>query len=475
MMAGLPCLILAGRGQEACRWGKRVKMTVGVTTTVYPSTGSGQAVTQRINPAGVDITLAYDQENRLMAVSGNRTASYAYDGDGNLVKAVDSSNLITTTVVGPHYEVRNGTPRKYYYAGSVRVAMRDNGTLYWLLTDHLGSTSLTLDSSGNRLDPNAELRYMPYGDMRYNGGGQKTNYRFTGQRWDQGHGLYWYNSRWFDPLIGRFMQADSIVPEPGNPQALNRYSYVRNNPLRFVDPSGFAECSPGDQQCWINEWNWKNRWYNAHGYGFENGHWSKSIDPVMADANIARDVLVEANIHLAGSWQPGYIQEMARGVARFGQKLTASGGFARLRELLGGPVRVRDWGCGGGAACAPPVPVPFFGWELWFPPSFALGEVAGSFVHELAHVIDWNSFFSFSGRWGYAPLTKYAEDNQQFYPQSWDRWAEAVAVWVMGDFDATGAFATTHKSGQVSDYVKKYTIDLAVQMNRMSELLNGWR
>ena len=185
-----------------------------------------------------NITLAYDQENRLITVSGNRTASYAYDGDGDLVKAVDSSNLITTTVVGPHYEVRNTTVRKYYYAGDARVAMRDNGTLYWLLTDHLGSTSLTLDSSGNRLDPNAELRYMPYGDMRYNGGGQKTNYRFTGQRWDQGHGLYWYNSRWFDPLIGRFMQADTIVPQPGNPQALNRYSYVLGNPLRYTDPTG---------------------------------------------------------------------------------------------------------------------------------------------------------------------------------------------------------------------------------------------
>jgi len=199
---------------------------------------SGQAVTRRINPAGVDISLTYDQENRLITVSGNRTASYAYDGDGNLVKAVDSSNNITTVVVGPHYEVRNTTPRKYYYAGSVRVAMRDNGTLYWLLTDHLGSTALTLDSSGNRLDPNAELRYKPYGDTRYNPGSQKTNYRFTGQRWDQGHGLYWYNSRWYDPLIGRFMQADTIVPQPGNPQALNRYSYVLGNPLRYTDPTG---------------------------------------------------------------------------------------------------------------------------------------------------------------------------------------------------------------------------------------------
>ena len=64
-----------------------------------------------------------------------------------------------------HYEGRNGTARKYYEANgqrasperSRRVAMRDGTTLYFLLSDHLGSTSLTLDSSGNRLDPNAEL------------------------------------------------------------------------------------------------------------------------------------------------------------------------------------------------------------------------------------------------------------------------------------------------------------------------------
>ena len=93
------------------------------------------------------------------------------------------------------YWANSGHPPGNYYAGSVRVAMRDNGTLYFLLSDHpstalrraLGSTSLTLDSSGNRI---TELRYKPYGDTRYNGGGQKTNYRFTGQRWDQGHGLY---------------------------------------------------------------------------------------------------------------------------------------------------------------------------------------------------------------------------------------------------------------------------------------------
>ncbi|MFZ1506332.1 MAG: RHS repeat-associated core domain-containing protein, partial [Anaerolineae bacterium] len=51
---------------------------------------------------------------------------------------------------------------------------------------------------------------------------------------------YFYQSRWYDPLIGRFLAADTIVPQPQNPQNLNRYSYVGNQPLGFIDPSGHA-------------------------------------------------------------------------------------------------------------------------------------------------------------------------------------------------------------------------------------------
>jgi hypothetical protein len=47
-----------------------------------------------------------------------------------------------------------------------------------------------------------------------------------------------YKARWYSPALGRFTQPDSIVPEPGNPQAWNRYSYTLNNPVKYKDPTG---------------------------------------------------------------------------------------------------------------------------------------------------------------------------------------------------------------------------------------------
>jgi RHS repeat-associated protein len=66
-----------------------------------------------------------------------------------------------------------------------------------------------------------------------------TDRKFTGQRLDQ-TGLYYYGARYYDANIGRFISPDSIVPDPSNPQSLNRYSYCLNNPLRFIDPSGHS-------------------------------------------------------------------------------------------------------------------------------------------------------------------------------------------------------------------------------------------
>ncbi|MFP4345125.1 MAG: RHS repeat-associated core domain-containing protein, partial [Anaerolineales bacterium] len=54
------------------------------------------------------------------------------------------------------------------------------------------------------------------------------------------------NARYYDPALGRFISADTIVPDPANPQSLNRYAYVYNNPLKYTDPSGHAPDPPSE-------------------------------------------------------------------------------------------------------------------------------------------------------------------------------------------------------------------------------------
>ena len=109
------------------------------------------------------------------------------------------------------------------------------GALYHLHTDHLGSATLTTDTGGNRV---GELRYIPYGVTRYQWGSTPTDRLYTGQRWDSGIGLYDYRARYYHSVLGRFIRADPLVPEPGNPQDLNRFAYVRSNPLGYIDPTG---------------------------------------------------------------------------------------------------------------------------------------------------------------------------------------------------------------------------------------------
>jgi RHS repeat-associated protein len=65
-----------------------------------------------------------------------------------------------------------------------------------------------------------------------------TDKLFTGQREITGLGIYHYGARFYSQKLGRFLSADTVVPGVSNPQALNRYSYVLGNPLRYTDPTG---------------------------------------------------------------------------------------------------------------------------------------------------------------------------------------------------------------------------------------------
>ncbi len=127
---------------------------------------------------------------------------------------------------------------KYYYHGGQRVAMRADGVVYYLHGDHLGSTSLTTDASGAVV---ARQLYHPYGTVRAHQGTLPTDFGFTGQRDVPGTGLVFMHARYYHAGLGRFTQADTIVPNVANPQEWNRYGYCLNNPTRYIDPSGHQQ------------------------------------------------------------------------------------------------------------------------------------------------------------------------------------------------------------------------------------------
>jgi len=133
---------------------------------------------------------------------------------------------------------------KYYHFGGQRIAMRQGDVVYYLHGDHLGSTSLATTAAGAL---HSRQGYYPYGETRYTAGELPTDFGFTGQRDDSYIKLIQMGARWYDAQLGRWISADTLVPNPANPQDFNRYTYVSNNPLRYTDPTG--HCASGDTAC----------------------------------------------------------------------------------------------------------------------------------------------------------------------------------------------------------------------------------
>jgi len=187
-------------------------------------------------------TLGYNAENQMTSVSGAASATFTYDGNGARVKGVVGS--ATTVYISNYFEWTGSTATmiKYYYAGAARVAMRTGNTtqqtanLNYLLADHLGSTGKTADAAGATI---GEQRYKAWGETRFSSGTVATTFQYTGQRNQVEIGLYFYGARWWDPALGRFTSADTIIPEASQGvQAWDRYAGMNNNAVRYNDPSG---------------------------------------------------------------------------------------------------------------------------------------------------------------------------------------------------------------------------------------------
>jgi RHS repeat-associated protein len=214
---------------------------IGANYYCYDANGN---MTKRVE-AGVTYAQNFDVENRLTSVVSNgQTTTFAYDAAGMRVKTVKPNGTVIDHPF-PNYEVENpaATPliRATFGIAGQAIAMRISGDpvstnngLFYIHSDHLGSTT----------------RYLPFGGYRGTAPTQTiTDRDFTGQKENRELGLLYYGARFYVPGIGRFASADTIVPNPANPQSFNRYSYVRNSPLNMTDPTGHKECDLETGNC----------------------------------------------------------------------------------------------------------------------------------------------------------------------------------------------------------------------------------
>ena len=250
------------------RYGNRT-VTAGSGTAL-----SFSSTTNRITTSGYSYDAAgnltadpshaytYDAENKILKL--DTVLAYAYDGEGKRVrKYVGENTRFVYGIGGELLAEYNGSTgsitKEYLYGASGLTAVVDptNGTEY-LTPDHLGSPRVVTNSSASVTQ---RRDFKPFGEEITSGAGRSSGngwssstsprQKFTGYDRDTESNLDFAEARYMDSSLGRFTNPDPLMAsaERRKPQTFNRYTYVNNNPLRLVDPSGMDDCDPTKKKC----------------------------------------------------------------------------------------------------------------------------------------------------------------------------------------------------------------------------------
>ncbi|MCD4738027.1 MAG: RHS repeat-associated core domain-containing protein [Anaerolineae bacterium] len=119
--------------------------------------------------------------------------------------------------------------------------------------------------------------------------------------------MYDYHARYYHPALGRFVSADTIVPNPSDPQSLNRYAYTLNNPLKYTDPSGYLSEEQIRGYFGVETWEEVLKFYQGGGEFQGKWGWLETL----------RAAEIGDTIDFIGDYGGGY----ARGKAEFSSRL----------------------------------------------------------------------------------------------------------------------------------------------------------
>ena len=276
---------------------------------VYTYNALGSRLT-KITPKET-INYKYDDENRLVEAgdtkyyydlignlrkktSPKKTAEYVYNIDNLLITYIDNNNRIdfeydadgnriAKIVNGARTEYINDLSSsmsqvllktaeksfwkdektiRYVYGGS-RISQSTQGKTQYFLYDSIGRNVTALVSSSGEVLNNYE--YDSFGNIDFENAKIKNVYRYCSEQLDEETGLIYLRNRYYDPEIGRFISKDKKFSDLYNPQTLNPYVYVENNPVNFVDPLGFAALSPEEKELVILHVNARTGWFSGQG------------------------------------------------------------------------------------------------------------------------------------------------------------------------------------------------------------------
>jgi RHS repeat-associated protein len=198
-------------------------------------------------------TLTYTAFNLpSLIVSPSGSVSYVHDGAHSRIKEISqgSASSGTTYYLGgyeEHTRPDSVVEQRHYLRTPEGVigmltqrSNAQNDTRYWH-KDHLGSVAVITDTAGAVKD---KFTYDAWGNrttlVLATGEPYAEERGYTGHEHLVEVGLTHMNGRIYDPVTGRFLQADPFVQDPWNGQSYDRYGYVLNNPLSFTDPTGFS-------------------------------------------------------------------------------------------------------------------------------------------------------------------------------------------------------------------------------------------
>ena len=186
------------------------------------------------------LNIVNNWQNQPISLIGNGRTQITMYYDENAERFIYKTPATTEIQVNDTYIVRNNIPEITIKFGNTPIGTISNGNIYSTVSDHLDTPTKQISSTGTVVE---NTDYDPFGKLVAQGGTLNTKRGYTGHEEDIDTGLIYAEARYYNPAIMRFNQQDPLLKLPPlklliDPQQLNSYSYVRNNPVNGVDPKG---------------------------------------------------------------------------------------------------------------------------------------------------------------------------------------------------------------------------------------------